>query len=335
MALFKTTQELRAFYPARMTFLIEDLLPVLNEVEQDYLSEQVLGPAEYESLEAAFQDDAMDAEQTALLAKCRPAIVGLALHRYTGEANVEFTSGGLAVTGNSDKRAPASEWRTRDFERKQLRSGMRGLDVLVNWLLTQADTYNGYVASEQYAALVAGFTRTTGIFNQYVNIGNSGYLFQRMKPTITRIEEGPVQATLCSTDLRDDLLTKLTEDTLSTDEKKLVKLVQQSTAHLAMADSVVELSLQLGPDGIFTIEGLLAGQTSVGPKSATDARLQQRITHHRNVGNGFLEALRKELQAQAEADEDHLYRASTCYVAPTEEVQPRFKTDGPVGSFMG
>lgn len=330
MALFNTTEELRAYSPARMTFSIEDLKPVLNEVELEYLSEQVLGPAEYESLEAAYQDDALDADQTALLAKCRPAIVGLALHRYTGEANVEFTSGGLAVTGNSDKRAPASEWRTRDFERKQLRSGMRGLDVLVNFLLQQAEVYNGYVASEQYAALVAGFTRTTGTFNQYVNIGNSGYLFQRMKPTITRIEEGPVQATLCSTALRDDLLTKLTEDTLSADEKKLVLLVQQSTAHLAMADSVVELSLQMGPDGIFTIEGLLAGQTS-----ATDARLQQRITHHRNVGNGYLEALRIEMQRQAEADANHLYRASTCYVAPTAEVKPRFKTDGPVGSFLG
>ncbi|HRD54741.1 MAG TPA: hypothetical protein PKY96_19055, partial [Flavobacteriales bacterium] len=61
MALFKTTEDLRDYYPARMTFLIDDLLPVLNEVEQEYLSEQVLGAAEYESLEAAFQDDAMDA----------------------------------------------------------------------------------------------------------------------------------------------------------------------------------------------------------------------------------------------------------------------------------
>jgi hypothetical protein len=336
MALFKTTEQLRSYYPARMTFAIEDLLPVLNEVEQEYLAEQVLGQNEYESLEAAYQDDAMDADQEALLAKCRPAIVGLALYRYTGEANVEFTSGGLAVTGGSNSdRAPASEWRTRDFEKKQLRSGMRGLDVLVNWLLENADTYNGYLASEQYAALIAGFTRTTQTFGKYVNIGNSGYLFSRMKQTIKRIEEGPVQDTLCSTALRDDLLTKLTEASLSADETTLVELVQKSTAHLAMADSIVELSLQMNEHGIFTVEGLLAGQTSIGPKSASDARLQQRIEHHRNVGNGYLKKLRDELQAQAEADSNHLYAASTCFVPTTTTPDPQFKTDGPVASFMG
>ena len=170
----------------------------------------------------------MSGEEAALLAKCRPAVVGLALHRFTGEANVEFTSGGLAVTGGSESsRQPASEWRTRDFERKQLRSGMRGLDVLVNFLLENAVDYPSYGDSDQYAALTSGFMRTTGTFNQYVNIGNSGYLFARMKQTVRRIEEGMVQATLCSTALRDDLITKINDASLSADEKKLVDLVQK------------------------------------------------------------------------------------------------------------
>ena len=335
MALFKTNDELRDFYPARMTFAIDDLTPVLNEVEQEYLAEQVLGQDQYDELHEAYTDDTMSGEEAALLAKCRPAVVGLALHRFTGEANVEFTSGGLAVTGGSESsRQPASEWRTRDFERKQLRSGMRGLDVLVNFLLENAVDYPSYEESEQYAALTTGFLRTTGAFNAIVNIGNSGYLFSRMKATVRRIEQGAVQDTLCSTALRDDLLTKLNAATLSAGELKLVDLVQKSTAHLAMADSVVELALQMDERGIFTIEGMLGGQTSTGPKSASDARLQQRIDHHRNLGNGYLKKLRDELQAQAVAGDLSLYADSDCYVDPTATADPQFKTDGPVGGFL-
>lgn len=335
MALFKTTEQLRPFFPTRLTVDIDDLKPVLNEVEQEFLAEQVLGQAEYDTLAAAFEADSMDADQEALLAKCRPAIVGLALYRFTGDANVEFTSGGLAVTGGSNTdRQPASEWRTRDFERRQLRSGMRGLDVLVNWLLENADTYNGYQASEQYAALIAGFTRTTRTFDTHVNIHNSGYLFSRMKQTINRVEKSVVKNTVCSTALFDDLLTKYTDASLSASEQELVLLIQQSTAHLAMADSIVELALTLNDQGIVTVEGLLGGSTSVGPKSASDARLQQRIDHHRNVGGGYLDLLRKTLQAQAVADSGHLYRDSDCYVDPDAEEADRFKTDSPVGSFM-
>lgn len=334
MALFKTTNELRTYFPARLTFSIEDLQPVLNEVEQEYLAEQVMGQDQYDELHLAYQDDELAPEQQTLLEKCRPAIVGLALHRYTGEANVEFTSGGLAVTGNSDKRAPASEWRTRDFERKQLRSGMRGLDVLVNFLVEHVDDYPSYADSDLYAQLIAGFVRTTADFNQRVNIGNSGYLFARMKPSIARAEKGPVQDTLCSTALRDDLITKRNGGTLSAAEQEVVDLVLLSATHLAMADSIVELSLTLDDRGITTVEGMLGGQTSTGPKSANDARLQQRIDHHARLGAGYLKRLRDKLQEHAAAGALGLYAESACYVDPSATPDPQFNTDGPVASFM-
>lgn len=334
MALFKTTAELREFYPARMTFDIADLKPVLNEVEQEYLAELILGQDQYDELSLAFEDDDLDAEQTTLLEKCRPALVGLALHRYTGEANVEFTSGGLAVNGSSEQRAPASEWRTRDFERKQLRSGMRGLDVLVNFLLAHADDYPTWTESEQYAQLVAGFVRTTQDFNARVNIGNSGFLFLRMRPAIARAEKGPVQDTLCSTALRDDLLAKIDAQSLSAGEAEVVDLLKLATAHLAMADSIVELSLTIDERGITTVEGMLGGQTSSGPKSASDSRLQQRIEHHAHQGAGYLKRLRDKLQELAAAGNLPLYADSSCYVQPDAEVKPDFDTSGPVASFL-
>lgn len=334
MALFKTTEELRQYFPARMTFSIDDLKPVLNEVEQEYLAEQVLGQDQYDELHAAYQDDDLTPELQTLLDLCRPAVVGLGLHRYTGEANVEFTSGGLAVNGASDKRAPASEWRTRDFERKQLRSGMRGLDVLVNHLLGHAADYPLWQDSVQAIGLMRGFVRTTADFNTRVNIGNSGYLFMRLKPAVHRAELGPVQDTLCSVAFTEDLLAKIDAENLSAGEKEVVDLVKLAVTHLAMAESIVELSLTLDDRGITTMEGMLGGQTSTGPKSASDRRLQQRIEHHANLGSGYLKRLRNKLQELAEAGQLPLYAASPCYVPPGTTPGPQFKTDGPVASFM-
>lgn len=334
MPLFKTTAELKEHYPARVTFDIDDLLPTIKSVEQEYLVEQVLGEAQYAELESAYDTDALTPEQEALLEQLRPAIANLAVYHFTGLANVEFTAGGL-VTGQSEHKRPASEWRTRDLERAVLRMGYRALDTTLGWLQARAADYPTWSSSLQATTYRKGFVRSATGFQESVHIGNSGYLFLRMLPTLRRIEAGAIQDTLCSTALRDDLLTKLTAGTLNTPEKVLVDLVRNATTHLTMADCVVELSLGMDERGVWTFNSLIGGQTSGGPTAATADRLNQRIDHHRKLGNHFLSKLQSTLQAQAVADEDHLYRASTCYVDPTAEVKDQFQTDSPVGGFMG
>lgn len=333
MPLFKTTEELKEHYPARVTFSIEDLLPTIKRVEEEYLVEQVLGEAQYAELFSAYDADSMTAEQSALLEKVRPAIANLAIYHFTGLANVEFTAGGL-VTGQTDVKRPASEWRTRDLERAVQSAGFRALDTTLGWLQARAADYPTWASSLQATTYRKGFVRSASSFQEAVFIGNSGYLFLRMLPTLRRIEDGAVLDTLCSTALRDDLLAKVNAGTLSTDEKKLVDLVRNATAHHTMADCIVELSLGIDDRGIWTFNSLTGGQTSGGPTAASDARLNNRIDHHRKLGNHFLAKLQSTLQAQAVADSGHLYRASACYVPPTTEPADRFQTDSPVGGFL-
>lgn len=333
MPLFKTTEELKEHYPARVTFDIDDLLPTIKSVEQEYLVEQVLGDAQYTELQSAYDADTLSAEQTALLEQLRPAIANLAVYHFTGLANVEFTAGGL-VTGQSEHKRPASEWRTRDLERAVLRMGYRALDTTLGWLQARASDYPTWSGSLQATKYREGFVRSATQFQESVFIGNSGYLFLRMLPTLRRIEKGAIKDTLCSTTLRDDLLTKLTAGTLSTDEAYQVELVRNAAAHLTMADCVVELSLGVDERGIWTFNSLLGGQTSGGSTAANEARLNNRIDHHRKLANGFLTKLKSVLQAAAEADENHPYRTSPCYVPPTTEQDPQFQTDSPVGGFM-
>lgn len=333
MSLFKNTEDLKEFYPARVTFDFDDIFPTLGEVEREYLVEQVLGEGQYNELHTAYQANSMSDPQSDLLAKCRTAVANLAVYHYTGIGNVEFSSGGL-VTGMSEHKRPASEWRTRDLERAVLRKGYRGLDVLIGFLQANITDYPTYADSEQAAAFQSGFVQTTQQFGTAIGIGNSGYLFSRMKATLRRIENDTIKATLCSATLYQDLLEKRNDGTLSADEKTLVAQVQLAACHLTMADSVVELSLGLDDRGYWTFNSLLGGQTSGGPTAAADNRLQQRIDHHRNIGNAALASLTKELQRQAEANPSHPYRSSSCYVDPTAVVAPTPDPEAPVGNFL-
>lgn len=333
MPLFKTTNELKEHYPARVTFDFDDLLPTIKSVEEEYILEQVLGEAQYTELQSAYDAETLSAAQTALLEKLRPAIANLAVYHFTGFGNVEFSTGGL-VTGQSEHKRPASEWRTRDLERAALRMGFKALDTVLGWLQARAADYPTWNDSEQAAKYRAGFIRSAAQFQDVVFIGNSGYLFLRMLPTLRRIEEGAILDTLCNATYRDSLLTKMAAGTLNAGETAVVKLVRNALAHLTMAESVVELSLGADDRGIWTWNSLLGGGTSAGPTAATADRLNNRIENHRKLGNGFLDKLRSTLQAQAEADPTHPYRSSSCYVNPTDEQPNRFQTDSPVGGFM-
>lgn len=333
MALFKTTEQLREFFPAKLTFQIADLLPTLDRAEREYLADQVLGPELYATLHENFQEDTLPPELEELLQLCRAASANLALYHYTGLANVELASGGL-VTGQSEHKRPAHEWRTRDFERAALSAGHRALDVLVDYLFVHADEFDEWSESTQYTRLTEGFTRTTAHYDQYVRIGNSGYLWTRLMPTVRRIEQGAVQDTLCSGAMRQQLLDAAGSDSPTDNNSKLLLLIREATAHLAMADAIVELGLNIDMRGVWTFNSLLGGQTSGGPMPAGTHQLQYRIDFHRNIGQHMLKRLQSELQRQAAADEDHPYRASACYVDPSADTSHTFNTDGPVAGFM-
>lgn len=331
MSLAKTTAELQPHFPARATLKFDDLAPILVQVEQEFLAEQILGPTLYTALETAYQADSMSAAQIALRNKVMPALVPLCFHRFAGLGNVEFDSGSWNVA-SSDTKAPAAQWRVRDAERAALRQGYRALDTLVSWLIENESTYSDLDDSPFFQQLKQGFIRTTQTFDRWVRIAGSGYLFHQLLPVLRTVETGPVATTFCSSSYVATILEAITDGTLTTNQKKLVELAQAAAAHLAMAEGIDQLALGLDDRGVWTF-----ASTSTDAGGVTEAqanRLNQRRESMRETGNRYLERLRQELQAQAEADETHPYRSTDCYIDPDAEVADRYKTDGPVGGFM-
>lgn len=335
MALAKTTAELKPFFPARFTFDVDDLLPVMNQVERVYLKEQILGTL-YDDLLTAYDADTMSAEEEALREACLPAVVNLAIHDFTGMANVEMSSGGLVVGSNADRK-PAAEWRTRDFERAVLRAGTRGLDGLLNFLRHNVADYPTWESSPQ-AALLKSIVPSTRIFNTYVEIGNSGWLFWRMMATRDRIEEEQLRATICSDTLYNLLRAEShDEDNWTGENAQLIKLARPALCHLTIGASILELALTKDERGIYTQEAMLGGQVSLGPKGANDARLDALIRYHNDQGKKYLNKLSAKLLELAKAGDLATYAASDCYTAQVAEETtptPTIDPDSAVGNLL-
>ena len=319
MALTKTLAELKGFYPARLTFKIEDLLPALDDAEQEYLAEQILGAAFFDELVEAYDDDVLDDEQLALVKLCRRATVNLALLHALSSLNVVLQSTGLGVVNSKDV-APASMGRTNKLEKDLLRAGYRGLDRVIKYLLENADDFDAWTTDNPlYDELVSGFIRETREFEAIVRIGNSGWLFSRMKPAMKRIEDGAIATALCSEELYQDLLTKIKEDDLDEHEEKVVRLARIAIAHLTMAESITKLSLTIDKHGIWAFTTLASGETSGGPVPVDAKRLDTLVGQFQKDGEVACEQLTALCQKLAEAGNLPLYAESTCYIDPNNK----------------
>lgn len=327
MSLFRTTEEIKEFFPVGLTLEVDDLQPTIREVESEVLRDQVLGEAQYNELHSAYQSNSLTSDQTKLLKLCQTAVARLALHRYVPEANVSFNSGGLTVANNPQAGvAPASEWRTRDVERRLLHSGYRALDAVLAYLLANMLQFITW-AMDPIVNRKLGYLRFARHMNEYVPIAGSEWFFVSMRPIIKRIEQGQIPEVLCSSTLIDNL-PNIDEDQIEPYMLALFRLAQQATAHLAMADAIIELGVGKDERGIYTFAALSSSGVSVGFQPASGTQRDVLIEHHRKLGNAALDALKKLLQKQAEGDNLHPYRSTPCYQDPNAVPPSNPRTDG-------
>lgn len=324
MGLTSTLAEVKGYYPARLTLKVDDILPAIEDAEEEYLVNQVLGRPFYDELVTAYQANSLDPDEIAVVNLCRRATVNLGLHHALSSLNVTLQSNGLGVVKNNDT-VPASQARTNALKSDLLRAGFRGLDRLIAHLIENAEDFDSWTDDSNtiYTSLTTGLVRTTAEFEDVVRIGNSGFLFYKMRPTMRMVEEGPVAKVLCNDELYQDLLTKVLEEDLDEHETRVVKQASVAIAHLTMADSITKLSLTIDPSGAWSFSTLAGGETSGGPIPVDAKRLDALEARYRADGHVALERLKDLCQSLAAAGNLPLYAASSCYVdpatTPTEE----------------
>lgn len=319
--LFKQTSDIKPHYPVGLTTELDKLQGTIDEVEREILIESILGEQQYNELHTAYHANTMTPEQAALLPLCQAPVARLALHRFTPEANVDFSAGGLTV-GKTDHVVPASEWRTRDVERRLLHSGYRAIDVLIGYLIQHQNDFIFWQISPQYTAMNSGFVRRTSEFDGVVGIGNSHWYFTSLLPIIRRVEQTIIAEVLCHPNVVaaidvPDL------STLSFTHADVRQHIIRCVPHFAMADAIKELGVGRDERGLYTFKALTAGQTSIGVEPARLQQLDALVEHHRKLGNAALKKLKERCVEWASGGSFPTYLQTPCYAATQAPPPPK------------
>jgi len=335
MALFKTTTDLQGFHPARLTLKFEDILPFLEQVEHEYLRELVLGPGLYDELHSNYQAGTMSQEHVDLLPLARAPVVPLAIVAAAHTLNVQLTSGGFVVAVG-EKLSVASESRIENLKREQLAIGHKALDRLVDHCFENNEDL-GWFASDQFTDFTQGFVTTTREFQKWVPaIGNSGFLYLRMRPTIRTAEQEDIRAVLCDVDLYVQLLAEASAGDQWTGQNGALALyIRPAVCHLSIARAISSLALTLGPEGMLTLGSAShQGGPNLERTAANEKRLDTFQKHHESEGLRYLDRLRAKCQELAEAGQLSLYLNSDCYVDPTAEDPNARDPEDSIGNFL-
>lgn len=319
MALFKTTEELKGFFPARLTLDFADISPTMDRVENDYLVAQVLGEQQYNELHTAYQADAMTSRLDDLLLACRRPIAELAVYHWASTGSLQVNSAGLVAAGSGGSGGTGNNIanlnKIEAFRLERMNAGFSGLDRLLGFLQVRISDFPLWAASV-FADYGKGLMRTTAQFHAAVDIANSHWLFWRMRNILPRHQdaESLIANTLCSTDLYDQLVSQSNAgDSWTGTNKQLIDLIRPAIAHLTMAEAVTELSLAKDQRGVWTFT--VGSGEAGGPKPAEESRLGTWQKYHSDRANEFVGALDRKLKKLAAAGLCTLYAASSCYTA--------------------
>lgn len=337
MALFKTNAELKPYFPARMTLDMADIAQTQDRVEHDYLTQQVLGEAQYQELLTAYNAEAIvpGDRLDRLMHRCRAVVAHLVAYHYADLGALQWTSTGFVVATGTGGDGVASVNRIDRFKRELLNAGFSFLDRLLGFLQAEIANFPLW-ADSTFKARAQGLLRSTAQFQAVCDIGNSHWFYWRLRTLIERNqdEDSIVAHILCSQQLYAQLVEESNAgDRFDETNARLVMLLRAVIAHQSIAEAVTDRSIGKDDRGVWTFQSFNGSEG--GPVGATDARLETWQKYHQRRADEFAEVLRRKLKSLADAGRLPLYAASSCYAQQAEETTHK-PTDpaGQVGNFL-
>ncbi len=296
-------------------FTFSKIAKDVDRVQTKFVA-QILGDTLLASLETAYAGTPTTAEQK-LIDKVQPALAHLTLWVYQPKGNVIQTDQGVMAQHTSDLK-PAFQWQSREYRRSLLSIGWEALDELIAHLEKVAATdFPTWLTSDGCTLVREHFIPTAKIFTEYVaKMKGSRYQYQQVKSTMGRVEKKMIPS-IISQSLYDQMKTEDKADSLTTANAKLMDNICGAIAHLAWAEALVDLTVDVDEEG----GGLLVHNSSFagtvdGQTAAAGGTLSAMVDHHQSISREYQESLRDQLYAAP--DDYPLWKASDLY----EEEQP-------------
>jgi hypothetical protein len=307
MALFKTTQELKEYLPATVTFDFAAVKPYIQQAEVKFLM-PYLGVNQFTELRVAYQADALSSAQAKLLDKVRMPLAHFALALFVPVGQLQIAASGIQQPGSKDKKPPA-QWQIDELQASFLNAGYDSIDPMLEYLEEQKLLFPAWASSTAYTVLKQFFINTARQFSEFVWINESRRMFLSMRSQMKKVEEFSILPLTCKP-LFAELKSQILSGEISDPNKALLDLIRPAVAHLTMARAVDELSLIQSENGIQVANNTGSTYTK-GKEPASDAQLQRLKCQAQADGQTYLAQIRELLESDLDAYP--LYRDSPCY----------------------
>lgn len=309
--LITTTAQLRAAEPISANFKIEEILPKIHDVEQEFII-PIIGQDLFDYLRALATPAANDLE---LLTRCRNALAKLAILKWIPYGNLAIQSGGFTVNGTSSTMV-AAQWRVDKLEEDMRREGWNALERILTYLWSKPDgTWNDWDSSDEKIEHRNWLITSAGEFNKYYFIDSSYELFCRVKPGQREVMNQFIRPVL-GDDLYDQIIDQITGNELSVDNTALMEYIKRAVAPLTIYESGASLGVDLSHWGITTTENADNGDNTKIKKPAASDRLSYALRKAGDDGRKHLGAIRAFLNNNASSTKYALYYDSDLYQDP-------------------
>lgn len=314
--LFKTISEIRAFVPANISNNIKTLEPAIRLATEEFII-PAIGKAQYEALLSFYdggvseETEAVKASLAALLLKVQLPLAHLLYYTGLATLNVSITDAGLQIIEGDGWKA-ANPWQVDDLRRHFCENGFKGLDYLLTFLEENQENYALWKASEAYTLERANFINSVRDFNRQLQINNSRFTFQALRPNMSRVEDLYLKPALNT--FYSELKSRIRENVLVPGDAEVIALAQPAVAYFTAASAILELSVEITASG-FMISPYRPVVTTATKQMEINLTASRREKYEQ-LGNMYLKDLVDYLNANASAELYASYYLSPVYQAP-------------------
>jgi len=308
MSLIQTIDQVKAFSSILNASANLDMLkPYLFDSEVMFIRPAI--SREFLATLGTKLDSTEELWKTALLLTRKPLVL-YALYLAIDEIGVSLSGQGVQVA-TSPTNSPAPQYKVMNSKQNLMSRANAALDDLLELLELNKATFTTYQGSDTDL-----FIHNAADFSNYVDIRGSRRVFLAMIPIIRSIESKYIKSILS-----DGLFAKLKaamqgSSALSEDYKSLLQLIKPALAHLAMARSLDDISIDVLDWGVFanaesTFTNIMTKQT------ANRERILAMQAANQLDGDSELKSLQIFLDNNASKDKYSDYYLSSLYSGPT------------------
>lgn len=322
--IFSNTTEIAEHYPFLKTITFDRLKPSMKFVERRY-SKELMDATTWGTLLDEIDDiPGATAVWKELIDRTRDAFAYLIALHYIPHGNVGIGEMGLRVE-NTEGHAPASKDRKNDLMRGIWEQAVDHLDMVIEQLNANLNTFTHYASSDQYTENTKSLINDSKTFNDFYPIGTNRWVWRMLRPWRTKAEQSKIIGTLGAT-FHTELITQAKADSLSPENQIIYKKAQQALAYATIDLSAINLSLRIEEGAVSVYNN--ASQVANDLRTTADMERTDRARKYcASEARRLLVEIENTLRSEASATKYATFFNSDSYVAPADTTDLNDITD--------